>query len=84
MKFTKNGITPYQLSGGTFKHNHDLSTAVIDPEILREIDNFDVRTAKAANIRKIINLKYGKDISYAQIAYEINKRKVKTFPDDDY
>ena len=75
MKFTKTGTHPYQLSGGVFHHNHDLSTPVLDPEILRELDLFDPNVVKAAQIRKLLNDKFGKDISYAQIAYELNKRK---------
>jgi predicted AAA+ superfamily ATPase len=77
MKFTRTGNQPYVLAGGTFKHNHDLSTAVLDPLILKELDSIDHSTAKAAQIRRNLLQKFGKDISYAQIAYEINKRRNK-------
>ena len=76
MKFTKKtGETHYQLTQGDFYHNHDLSTPVLDPDILRELDLVNPNNAKPAQVRKEINQKYQKDISYAQIAYELNKRK---------
>jgi len=52
-----------------------LTTPVLDPQILRHLDHFDSITAKPAQVRKFINQKFGKDISYAQIAYELTKRK---------
>lgn len=48
---------------------------MLDPQILRHLDHFDPTTAKPAQVRKFINQKFGKDISYAQIAYELTKRK---------
>ena len=75
MKFTKQGDELYSLTGGIFYHNHELSTPVLDPEILKELYHFDPFTNKAADIRKFLNDKYKKEISYAQIAYEMNKRK---------
>jgi hypothetical protein len=53
------------LTGGTYYHNHELTTPVLDPEILNELDNFDPLVAKPAHIKKFIANKYKKDISYA-------------------
>ena len=88
MKFTKKtGEEYYSLYHGTFFHNHELSTPVLDPEIMKELDIVDPNNAKPAQIRKDLNKRFSKDISYAQIAYELNKRKHKTlqgFEDDNY
>jgi hypothetical protein len=88
MKFTKKtGEEFYSLYHGTFFHNHELSTPVLDPEIMKELDIVDPNNAKPAQIRKDLNKRFSKDISYAQIAYELNKRKQKTqqgFEDDNY
>ena len=75
MKFTKNDGEYYSLTGGVYHHNHELSTPVLDPEILAELDNFDPINSKPAYIRKFISSKYKKEISYAQVAYEMSKRK---------
>ncbi len=49
MKFTKKtGEEFYSLTCGIFYHNHNLSTPVLDPEILREIDLLDANNAKPA------------------------------------
>lgn len=77
LKFTKTEGEHYRLNGGTFYHNHDLTTPVLDPEILAVLDNFDPLSDKPANIKKFISSKFNKDISYAQIAYEMAKRKQK-------
>jgi len=48
MKFTKTGKEYYMLSGGVYHHNHDLSTPVLDPDILKELDHFDPVAIKPA------------------------------------
>ena len=49
MKFTKKtGDKFYTLTSGTFYHNHHLSTPVLDPEILKELDSLDPYNAKPA------------------------------------
>jgi hypothetical protein len=49
MKFTKKtGDQFYTLTSGTFYHNHHLSTSVLDPEILKELDSLDPYNAKPA------------------------------------
>jgi hypothetical protein len=59
MKFTKKtGDEFYTLSCGTFYHNHELSTPVLDPEIMKELDMVDPYNAKPAQIRKDLNKKY--------------------------
>ena len=65
------------LSGGVYYHNHLLTTPVLEPDILNELDRFDPVEAKPANIKRYITYKFNKDISYAQIAYEMAKRKQK-------
>ena len=45
--------------------------------ILRQLDSFDPTSSKPAIVRKFINQKFHKDITYAQIAYELAKRKKK-------
>ena len=75
LKFTKHQEQKYRLSDGIFYHNHLLTTPVLDSVTLRQLDQFDPTTAKPANVRKIINEKLNKEISYAQIAYELTKRK---------
>eukprot|EP00347_Sterkiella_histriomuscorum_P005193 403357537 len=77
MKFTKINDEMYQLHDGEFYHNHELSIPVLDPEILNELDQFDPISDKPAHIKRMINDKFKKSISYAQIAYEMNKRKQK-------
>ena len=75
LKFTKNEGKEYLLSGGVYYHNHTLTTPVLEPEILAELDKFDPVEAKPADIKRYISQKYQKQISYAQIAYEMAKRK---------
>ena len=77
LKFTKHEREKYRLTDGVYWHNHLLTTPVLDPQILRHLDHFDPTTAKPAFVKKFINQKFGKDISYAQIAYELTKRKKK-------
>lgn len=77
LKFTKHENQKYRLTDGTYYHNHMLTMPVLDPQILNHLDRFDPVTAKAANVRKFINQKFGTDIQYAQIAYELSKRKKK-------
>jgi hypothetical protein len=49
MKFTKKtGDEFYSLTSGHFIHNHHLSTPVLDPEILRELDILDANIVKPA------------------------------------
>ena len=54
LKFTKNLREKYRLSDGTYFHNHELTTPVLDPQILSTLDRFDARTAKPANIKRYI------------------------------
>ena len=77
MKFTRTENQPYTLHDGEYIHNHELDTPVLDPEILAELDNFSPIRTKASQIMRHINQKYKKDISYAQIAYEMHKRRDK-------
>ncbi|CAI2377286.1 unnamed protein product [Moneuplotes crassus] len=77
LKFTKHQNEKYRLTDGVFQHNHLLTTPVLDSMILNQIDQFDPTTIKPAYVRKYINEKFNKDISYAQIAYELSKRKKK-------
>jgi len=48
---------------------------VLDPEILAQLDRLDPTVAKPANIKRLIQTQFGKEISYAQLAYEMSKRK---------
>jgi hypothetical protein len=48
---------------------------VLDSEVLAELDRINYRDAKPAQIRRMLNVKLGKDVSYAQLAYEMAKRK---------
>lgn len=48
---------------------------MLDPEILAQLDRFDPIQAKPANIKRYIQTQFGKEISYAQLAYEMSKRK---------
>ena len=48
---------------------------MLDPEILAQLDKFDPTVAKPANIKRYIQSQFGKEISYAQLAYEMSKRK---------
>lgn len=75
LKFTKNEGEHYRLTGGLFYHNHELTTPVLDPEILTQLDRFDPCVSKPANIKRFILREFGKEISYAQLAYEMSKRK---------
>ena len=76
MKFTRTMEQQrYSLTGGVFVHNHPLTTAVLDPAILQQLDNFDPCETKPAFIKKLIFQKFNKSISYAQIAYEMSKRQ---------
>ena len=75
LKFTKNEGEDYSLTGGIFLHNHDLTTPVLDTEVLAELDKIDPVYAKPAQIKRLICQKLGKDVSYAQLAYEMSKRK---------
>ena len=77
LKFTKNNKEKYRLTDGTFYHNHELTTPVLDPEILAQLDTFDPTVAKPANIKRYIQSQFGKEISYAQLAYEMSKRKTR-------
>ena len=77
LKFTKHQKEQYRLTDGDFYHNHPLTTPVLDSVILRQLDSFDPTSSKPAIVRKFINQKFHKDITYAQIAYELAKRKKK-------
>ena len=50
MKFTKIDNSQYTLHDGEFVHNHELNTAVLDPEILNELDHFSPTKSKASSI----------------------------------
>ena len=75
LKFTKHEKERYRLTDGTFYHNHVLTMPVLDPQILWHLNKFDPVTSKPAQVRKFINQRFNTDISYAQIAYELSKRK---------
>ena len=77
LKFTKHENEKYRLANGCFYHNHELLTPVLDPQIMKYLNNFDPMTSKPAHVRSFINQQFHKDISYAQIAYELTKRKKK-------
>jgi hypothetical protein len=65
LKFTKNEGEQYQLTGGVYYHNHELTAAVLDPDILAELDSFDAVKSKPAVIKRFVQTKFGKEISYA-------------------
>ncbi len=48
------------LSGGVYYHNHTLTTPVLEPEILAELDRFDPVEAKPADIKRYISNKWQK------------------------
>ena len=50
---------------------------MLDPDILTQLDRFDPCVSKPANIKRYIQREFGKEISYAQLAYEMSKRKHK-------
>ena len=76
LKFTWNESEKYALTGGEFYHNHTYNSPVLDSQILEEIDwNFNVQNAKPSEVVKFIKQKYEKEITYPQIAYELNKWK---------
>ena len=57
-------------------HNHPLTAKVLDTDVLQELDTISVEE-RPSKIKKYIEQKYKKSISYAQIAYEMGKRKSK-------
>lgn len=70
------------MTDGVFYHNHDLDTAVMLPEIIDYLKTLDPLNCKPAEVRLIIKKLYKKDLSYAQVAYEISKlRKNDTVSD---
>lgn len=44
----------YKLTTSTSFHNHEMSTPVLDPEILHALDGFDPIEKKPAFIKKFI------------------------------
>lgn len=73
LKFTRQEGQNYVLSGGTYYHNHRLDSAVLEKRVLDELDQ--MVGLKPAVIKRWVQEKYSKQISYAQIAYEMAKRK---------
>jgi hypothetical protein len=73
LKFTRQEGKKYILSGGVYYHNHRLETAVLEREVLDELDH--MVGVKPAVIKRWVQEKYQKEISYAQIAYEMAKRR---------
>jgi len=43
------------LTGGIFIHNHDLTTPVLDTEVLAELDKLNPKEAKPAQIKRLIS-----------------------------
>jgi hypothetical protein len=77
IKFTKYKNCRYRMTDGVFYHNHDLDTAVMLPEIIEYLKTLDPMTCKPAEIRLNIERSYKKDLTYAQVAYEISKLRRK-------
>lgn len=47
------------------------------PQIVKFLKDLDPLTCKAAEVRHLINERYGKHITYSQVAYELSKLKRK-------
>lgn len=47
------------------------------PQIVKFLKELDPLTCKAAEVRHVINERYGKQITYSQVAYELSKLKRK-------
>lgn len=71
------------MTDGVFYHNHELDTAVMLPEIIDYLKTLDPMRCKPAEVRVIIKKVYKKDLTYAQVAYEISKlRRNETMSED--
>jgi len=46
-------------------HNHELTTPVLDTEVLAELDKINPKDAKPAQIKRMLNQKLGKEVCYA-------------------
>lgn len=75
LRFTKHKGSDYKLTDGVFYHNHEQDTPVILPVILDFIHQFDPFETKPAEVLKLVNIRFGKNITYAQVAYELSKMK---------
>ena len=60
-------------------HNHPLDSKALGQEVIAELDQIcnSENPDKPAKIKKKLEMKHKKEISYAQIAYEMAKRRNK-------